>query len=119
MTDKPAMEDLISRVQTVSEKVELILETLTQMQAVLPGPENPPADKGTARATHAARPRPDSKSALQADSKTAKKPGVDKPNLKDLSQRVQVLSDKMDRFMEMLAKVEGLLPEQGKGPGKK
>lgn len=119
VTDKPAMEDLISRVQTLSEKVERILGTLTQMQAVLPGQENPSADKGTARATNVVRPRPDSKSALQAESKTAKKPGVDKPDLKDLSQRVQVLSDKMDRFMEILAKVEGLLPEQGKGPGKK
>jgi hypothetical protein len=116
-TDKPVVEDLGPQVQTVSEKVERILETLTRMQAVLPlHQENPPVEKITAKGKHVARPPAGSQSASQSDIKPVKEPRADQGALKDLCQRVQGLSEKMDRVMKTMTKVEGLLPEQGKAP---
>jgi len=119
LTNKPVIEDLSSKMQTVSEKVERILETLTRMQTALPLlQENSPVDEGTTELERAPEPRTSIQSADQTSLQPTGESTTSRPALEDLNQKAQALSEKMDHVMETLDKMESLLPGQKEIPGK-
>jgi hypothetical protein len=112
--ESAATDDPGADLRAVSEKVDRILETLNRVQSVLPvAQENMPVSKkvsetGPASGTIAGPPP-----AARSGQQSAAEPASEKQTLEELKQKVQVLSEKMDRVVATLGKMEGLLPPKG------
>ncbi|MGA2226666.1 MAG: hypothetical protein ABSH41_19680 [Syntrophobacteraceae bacterium] len=115
-----AVNDPDTDLRVVSGKVDRILETLNRVQAVLPvAQENMPASKKVSETGPVSGTRSGNPTGVQSGQQSAAEPASEKQTLEELKQKVQVLSEKMDRVVATLGKMEGLLPPKGKNSSRK
>ena len=109
-----AADDPGAELRSVSGKLDRILEALNRVRAVLPAArENMPAGGKV--------PQTGSVSAARSGESSTVRPGApasEQLTLQDLKQKVQALSEKMDRVMATLDKMEDFLPSMGKKSSK-
>ena len=102
-----AADDPGAELRSVSGKLDRILDALNRVRAVLPATqENMPQGRKD--------PQSVSVSGTRSGRKATVAPASEQLTLEDLKQKVQALSEKMDRVMAALDKMDDLLPLNGK-----
>jgi hypothetical protein len=100
----PIEDTFTPKVREASDKVDRILETLTQVEKLIPAnPDNSQGGKVIIRDKQPAEPT------LPL---APPRPPADQRDKEDINGRIQAISDKMDRILEALAKMESRLSGQ-------
>lgn len=100
----PIEDTFTPKVREASDKVDRILETLTQVEQLIPAiPDNPQGGNVIIRDKQPAEPTPPP---------APRGPQAAQRDKEDINGRIQAISDKMDRILEALAKMESRLSGQ-------